>query len=136
MLRFQGDQPEQLIRSQWAKVEKNKFSKEVCRWVLEKTCFKNCLDWLFTTCPIGRIMCRPNEQELKHPIRGREWWPFGPTVQNRELLPKCEIFEDTFLPNVEDRKNGFYGQSKQRKHVRQGCLDGLKYSSLSRRMKY
>lgn len=46
MLRFQEDQPEQLIRNQLAKVEKSKFSKEVCRWVLEKTCFRICLDRL------------------------------------------------------------------------------------------
>ena len=48
------------------------------------------------------------QHDPEHPISGCEVWPFGRTVQDRELLTKGEISEDKFLPNLEDRKKGFY----------------------------
>jgi len=49
-------------------------------------------------------------------------WSLGRTVQDRELLPKGEMFEDQVLARLEDRENGFYGQLKQSNHGWQECL--------------
>jgi hypothetical protein len=58
-------------------------------------------------------------------------WPFGRTVQDRELLPEGKIFEEQFLASLEEREQGYYGRVKQNNHGQPECLDCQKYSSIS-----
>ncbi len=78
--------------------------------------------WLHNEESLGPVTPESGQHDPEHPISGCEVWSFGRMVQDRELLPKGEVFEDKILAGLKDREKGFQGQLKQNNHGWQGCL--------------